>query len=162
MYSARQCEMGFRIHGRDGRLASHPHDYEVESTTDALNCLTGPGGWQGVAGYMRLNLPLAAGDTRVKPVISRAEKLIVLLTADELLELTRRPRPSAQARVLRALQIPFRVHPIDGGLLVDRELARTALGVQLRMAANDEPEAVAVNLEAIRNHGKKARAKRPR
>lgn len=77
----------------------------------------------------------------------------------ELRELTRRQRPSAQAKILRALGVQFRTHPTDGVLLVAREAVRAALGV-LPAAANDEPPtSYAVNVDAIRHHGAKAKAR---
>lgn len=81
----------------------------------------------------------------------------LLLTASELADLTRRERPSAQARVLRALGVSFRAHPTDGILLVARSAAEAALGSAPGPAAADVT-AWDVNLEAIRNHGKKAAA----
>lgn len=50
------------------------------------------------------------------------------LTDTELRELTDRKRPSAQAKVLTALGIPFRYHPIDGGLIVSTAAAEAVLG----------------------------------
>ena len=47
-------------------------------------------------------------------------KMKLALTRAEIEELTERRRPAAQARVLRALGIDFRVRP-DGSLLVLRE-----------------------------------------
>ena len=81
----------------------------------------------------------------------------LLLSPDELRDLTRRDRPSAQARVLRALGVAFKPHPTDGILLVSRAAAESALG------GNVEPTPAApaewdVDLEAIRNHGKKSAA----
>lgn len=82
---------------------------------------------------------------------------MVLLSSEELRELTRRDRPAAQARVLRALGVPFRAHPADGVLLVDREAARAAIGVT-QAAANAEP-VYTVNVQAIREHGAKAQSR---
>lgn len=84
----------------------------------------------------------------------------VILTVAELLEITRRPRPSAQARVLRALGIPFRIHPIDGALLVDRETARAALGARVT-AANDEPPSTYEVKFPESAHGQASRNRRP-
>ena len=48
------------------------------------------------------------------------------LTDDELLSLTHRRRPSAQARALKAMAVPYRTRP-DGTLLVGRQAAERAL-----------------------------------
>lgn len=48
------------------------------------------------------------------------------LTDDELLSLTHRRRPSAQARALQAMGVPYRTRP-DGTLLVGRIAAERAL-----------------------------------
>jgi hypothetical protein len=48
------------------------------------------------------------------------------LTDDELLSLTHLRRPSAQARALRAMGVPYRPRP-DGTLLVGRLAAERAL-----------------------------------
>lgn len=79
--------------------------------------------------------------------------LTLTLTEAELVEITRRERPSAQTRILKALGIPFAIHPVDGFVLVDRGAARAALGAP-DVAANDEPPPT-VNLEAFRSrkHG---------
>lgn len=45
--------------------------------------------------------------------------MALLLTPDELVELTDRERPKAQARVLQALGIPYQPRP-DGTLIVYR------------------------------------------
>jgi hypothetical protein len=44
---------------------------------------------------------------------------VIVLTAQELVELTKKVRPSAQARVLHALGIPSKPRP-DGSLVVYR------------------------------------------
>ena len=51
----------------------------------------------------------------------------MLLTADELAELTGKARRAAQGDVLRALGIPFKARP-DGSLVVLRVAVQTALG----------------------------------
>lgn len=71
----------------------------------------------------------------------------LVLIASELEAITRRPRPSAQARVLTALGIPFKIHPFDRTLVVLRAAAVVALG-GIAGPANDEYD---VNLEAL--HG---------
>lgn len=48
------------------------------------------------------------------------------LTDEELLSLTHLRRPSAQARALRAMGMPYRTRP-DGTLLVGRTAAERAL-----------------------------------
>ena len=65
----------------------------------------------------------------------------MILSTRELLELTARRRPGAQAAVLEALGIPYRTRP-DGSLVVVREVALAVLGVsrerkqpQLRLPA---------------------------
>ena len=80
----------------------------------------------------------------------QSQRLAMILTQIELLAITRRDRPSAQARVLKRLGIPFRVHPSDGILLVPRDAAKTALGGDVTPAAND-PQAFEVNVNAMRS-----------
>lgn len=60
----------------------------------------------------------------------------MILSDADLVLLTHRARPSAQARVLRKMGIPFKVHPIDGGLQVARSAAEAYLGTD-DAAAND-------------------------
>ncbi len=63
------------------------------------------------------------------------------LSDDELLSLTHRRRPSAQARALKAMAVPYRLRP-DGTLLVGRQAAERALSApapvepSLQAAAN--------------------------
>lgn len=76
------------------------------------------------------------------------------LTPEELARLTRRDKPKAQARVLRALGIPFREHPFDAALLVSRTAAEAALGVTVEEASAKEPTDYEVNIAGIRAHGK--------
>lgn len=45
----------------------------------------------------------------------------VCLSAEELVELTERTRPSAQARVLAALGISYQIRPGSGRLIVYRD-----------------------------------------
>lgn len=79
---------------------------------------------------------------------------MITLSPAELIALTKRERPKAQARVLGRLGIPFTPHP-DGTLLVSRSSAEAVLGGR---AANDEAPPL-VNVDAIRRwpHGKAAR-----
>ena len=75
----------------------------------------------------------------------------MILSPSELLALTRRDRPSAQARVLRLLGIPFTTHPVDGTQIVSRAADEKALGVAVDAFAT--PSVLyEVNLEAIRGH----------
>jgi hypothetical protein len=53
----------------------------------------------------------------------------MILTPDELAELTARTRPRAQAEVLAALGIPYRTRP-DGTLVVLRQVVLAVLGAQ--------------------------------
>lgn len=78
--------------------------------------------------------------------------MTLTLSAAELVEFTHRDRPSAQARVLRAMGIPFKPHPVDGTLLVDRATARAWMGANV-VAANDAPPTV--NVEGIRSHARR-------
>lgn len=75
----------------------------------------------------------------------------MILTPEELIAITRRDRPSAQARVLRLLGVPFAVHPADGVLIV----ARAAVEERLRVKVGSDVAAeFSVNLEGVRAHGK--------
>jgi hypothetical protein len=75
----------------------------------------------------------------------------LILSPSDLAELTRRERPAAQARVLRQLGIPFKIHPSDGVLLVAKDAATAALG---GTAAPDVVPQFEVNVQAIRErHG---------
>ena len=58
----------------------------------------------------------------------------MILSPSDLADLTRRERPAAQARILRRLGIPFKIHPVDGVLLVAKEAVSAAL---IEVAAND-------------------------
>jgi len=82
------------------------------------------------------------------------------LEPEELAALTRRDRPAAQARVLRALGIPFRIHPTDSVVLVSRVIVEAALG---SWSADETPSLQRrldeVDIEGIRNHGKKANSR---
>ena len=75
----------------------------------------------------------------------------MILTPSELVALTRRDRPSAQARVLRLLGIPFTTHPVDGTQIVSRAAAEKVLGVAVDTLAS-QPVSYEVNLEAMRGH----------
>lgn len=79
----------------------------------------------------------------------------MILAPEELAALTRRDRPSAQARVLRLLGIPFAAHPSDGVLLVSRAAAEKALGLAIERAIAEDFE---VNVEGVRKHGQTSTA----
>lgn len=57
----------------------------------------------------------------------------MILTPEEIVELTGRTRANAQARVLNALGIPHRPRP-DGSLVVARASVDAALGVAQKQA----------------------------
>ena len=83
----------------------------------------------------------------------------LILSASDLAELTRRERPTAQARVLRRLGIPYTIHPGDGVLLVARDAATAALG---SVTTRDVVPQFEVNVEAIRSrHGKVSQTSKP-
>ena len=85
-----------------------------------------------------------------KTTVGDRERQLVLSPSD-LVELTRRERPAAQARVLQRLGIPFKIHPSDGVLLVARDAATAALG---GMATPEVVPQFEVNVQAIRErHG---------
>ena len=82
----------------------------------------------------------------------------MILSASDLSELTRRERPTAQARVLRRLGIPFKIHPSDGVLLVAKDAVIAVLGGAATQDAVPEFE---VNVQAIRErYGKAAQTSR--
>jgi hypothetical protein len=72
------------------------------------------------------------------------------------MQLTGRERPTAQARVLRALGIPFRQHPTDRVLIVSRAAAAEALGASAPEAAAETAPVYDVDVDAIKNYGKTA------
>ena len=75
----------------------------------------------------------------------------MILTSDEIAALTRRDRPTAQARVLRLLGIPFAVHPVDATVIVSRVAAEAVLGAPVGNVTPN-PEVFEVNVKALR-HG---------
>lgn len=79
--------------------------------------------------------------------------------ADELEQLLHRQRPTAQARVLTMLGIPFLRHPLDGTIIVARAALERALAHNQAPAAADNVIPM-VNVEAIRAHGKTAKTRR--
>lgn len=79
----------------------------------------------------------------------------VVLTVEELRRVTRRKQSAAQARILDALRIPYRRHPVTGEVLASRTAVDSALGATLtHNAANEEFADYAVDVEALRNYGK--------
>jgi hypothetical protein len=76
----------------------------------------------------------------------------MILTDAEIAAITERERPKAQAKVLDALGVPYRPRP-DGSLVVSRAAAQAALGGPIG-PTDDEPEDYAVDVEALRRHGK--------
>lgn len=81
----------------------------------------------------------------------------IILSQSEIFDLTKRERPSAQARVLTGLGIPFKVRDHDGILVVSRAAAEQALGAVIVVAANDERQ-FDVNVDGAKR-GKRAEAR---
>ena len=75
----------------------------------------------------------------------------IVLTPIDIEQITRRDRPTAQARILRLLGIPFVVHPTDGNLIVSRAAAEAVLGAPIGAAV--QSQGYEVNVEGIRTHG---------
>jgi Domain of unknown function (DUF4224) len=83
----------------------------------------------------------------------------MILTSDELAALTRRDRPTVQARVLRLLGIPFTVHPMDGNLIVSRAAAEAKLGAPVGTTKAQAPQqGYDVDVERMRRHGQTSSA----
>lgn len=82
------------------------------------------------------------------------EHASVVLTDEEIAAITKRDRPKVQARILGQLGIPFKIHPVDGTLLVARDAASKVLTGQ--DAANEVIPTV--NVDAIRRRGKHGKA----
>lgn len=80
----------------------------------------------------------------------------IILTSDQLIDLTRRKTPGAQARILRRLGIPYRAHPQDGVLLVPASAALSVLGADLEELRAREEDEYSVNTIGIQRHGTKA------
>ena len=78
----------------------------------------------------------------------------LVLTVEEIANLTGRERPKAQAKVLRGLGVPFRVHPVDRTVIVSRAAVEAALSGRSEEVSSRPPELYEVNLEGIRRHGK--------
>ena len=82
----------------------------------------------------------------------------MILSPSDLADLTRRERPAAQARILRRLGIPFKIHPVDGVLLVAKEAVSAAL---VGVATTDTAPPLEVNFQAIRmRHGTTPQARK--
>lgn len=82
----------------------------------------------------------------------------MILTPAQLVSVTKKVRPKAQARVLRELGVPFKPRP-DGTLLVSQ--ASVEAFISGKPAANDA-DAPGVDVNAIKEwgRGKTARASR--
>ncbi|WPH22271.1 DUF4224 domain-containing protein [Variovorax paradoxus] len=65
----------------------------------------------------------------------------MVLTPEELQRITKRTRPSAQARVLDHLGIPHLRHPIDGSVVAGRAAALRALAAATDLPGKDREEA---------------------
>ncbi|TMH37144.1 MAG: DUF4224 domain-containing protein [Betaproteobacteria bacterium] len=76
----------------------------------------------------------------------------IVLTPIDLEQITRRDRPTAQARILRLLGIPFVLHPTDGNLIVSRAAAEAVLGAPIG-AAPVQSQGYEVNVDGIRTQG---------
>lgn len=63
----------------------------------------------------------------------------MLLSVDELVELTGKTRRGAQGDVLRALGIPFKARP-DGSLVVLRDAVQAALGYATAKERSPSPQ----------------------
>ena len=77
---------------------------------------------------------------------------MIVLSAQELVELTKKIRPSAQARVLQALDIPAKPRP-DGSLVVYRIHVETPAPGDARLAS---PEPEVQPYESARARARKA------
>lgn len=86
----------------------------------------------------------------------------LILTDEEIAEYTKRDKPAWQARVLRALGVPFVPHPFDGNLLVDREAARSVLGVLPKSPAGAPPEVNVAAVKALKDRRHAAKKGSPR
>jgi hypothetical protein len=81
--------------------------------------------------------------------------MLAILDTAELERITKRRRYSAQARILRALGVPFTMHP-DGPPVVSRAALEAALGAPLK--AVDKPDEIfEVDTAAIEAHGTSSR-----
>lgn len=81
----------------------------------------------------------------------------LILSDEQLVALTHRQRPSAQARILQRLGIPFRYHPTDGGLLVSTAAAEAVIaGREVGAQAQSAGELYTVNFDRLRERRGKA------
>lgn len=76
-----------------------------------------------------------------------------LLDAAELRRVTKRQTAPAQKRVLDALGVPYKSHPVDGSPVVAWAALEAAVGAQLR-AVPSSPSEYDVNVDALEAHGK--------
>jgi hypothetical protein len=78
----------------------------------------------------------------------------LVITPEELTSLTDRNRPTTQARILTAMGIPLKVHPVDGTTKESRAAVEHALGGPGDQApANQEFD---VNVARLSKHWKTA------
>lgn len=75
------------------------------------------------------------------------EILDICLTKHELIEITHKQRPKAQAIALALMNIPFRLRP-DGSILVSRLAFENALGGAIKNIYRNLPE-IKHNFDAI-------------
>lgn len=64
---------------------------------------------------------------------------MILLSRDELAELTGKATPAAQARVLDAIRVPYLKRP-DGSIIVSRVVVETVLGQQAAQQRTGRPQ----------------------
>lgn len=84
----------------------------------------------------------------------------LLLTDEEVVNLTKRHKPTLQARILGKMGIPFQPHPTDPVLLVARDAARAWLmGDDLPEDAPPTPNIAGLR-ERRRKHGTSQKADR--
>jgi uncharacterized protein DUF4224 len=79
----------------------------------------------------------------------------MILAPYELAALTRGDRPTAQARVLRLLGIPFAMHPVGGNLIVSRAAIEARIGAPIGNGPSaPRPQEYDVNVDGIRQRRK--------
>ena len=64
---------------------------------------------------------------------------MILLSRDELAELTGKATPSAQSKVLDAIRVPYLRRP-DGSIIVSRIVVETVLGAQAAQQRTGRPQ----------------------
>ncbi|MCC7041071.1 MAG: DUF4224 domain-containing protein [Burkholderiales bacterium] len=79
-----------------------------------------------------------------------------LLTSAELERLTDRHGPARQARVLRAMGIPFSAHPFDGTPKVLWSVVCERLGAAAPAPDPANEDGFVVDVEAVERYGQKA------